>query len=328
MAQTNPNTPATIHAASPAEVEHEMSLTERILLDADRRSKVLEPTNFAEGERLAKKYESSGLADSEDQAFVRIQTAMALGIASVIALQHVYIVEGKPVLSAKLKLALARRNPEIEYIRCTELSATRVTFEGKRKEDAAPTVVTWTIEQANAITNGKYPADHPKKGQPKPLTEKDNWVNYPAQMLTARASSQIADLLSPESGLGLVSVEEARDIQVDPASLEIPEDMVARIAKRAEKKDGLAAKIKGAASKAEIDAAWSEVKAAIDAHDLTEADKTELAAIAKARRDQVAPKKANGGTPAHDPQTGELAPTAPAAGAAQLCSGPDPPPRG
>lgn len=316
MAQTNPNTPtpATISAASPAEVEHEMSLTERILLDADRRSKVLEPSSFAEGERLAKKYESSGLADSEDQAFVRIQTAMALGIASVIALQHVYIVEGKPVLSAKLKLALARRNPAIEYIRCTELSATRVSFEGKRKEDAAPTVVTWTIEQANAITNGTH-KEGPNKGQPKRLTEKDNWQNYPAQMLTARASSQISDLLSPESGLGLISVEEARDVQVDPAALEIPEDMVARIAKRAEKKDGLAAKIKAAATKAEIDAAWSEVKAALDAHDLTEADKTELAAIAKTRRDQVAPKKAT--TPAHDPQTGELAPTTTAVGAAQ-----------
>lgn len=314
MAQTNPNTTATIQAATPADLDHEMSLTERILLEQERRSKVLEPSSFAEGERLAKKYESSGLADSEDQAFVRIQTAMALGIASVIALQHVYIVEGKPVLSAKLKLALARRNPAIEYIRCTELSATRVSFEGKRKEDAAPTVVTWTIEQANAITNGEY-KEGPKKGQGKPLTEKDNWRNYPAQMLTARASSQISDLLSPESGLGLISVEEARDVQVDPAALEIPEDMVARIAKRAEKKDGLAAKIKAAATKAEIDAAWSEVKAALDAHDLSEADKTELAAIAKTRRDQVAPKKAP--TPAHDPQTGELAPTTPAVGAAQ-----------
>jgi len=315
MAQTNPNTPATIHAASPAEVEHEMSLTERILLDADRRSKVLEPTNFSEGERLATKYESSGLAKTADEAFVRIQTAMALGIASVIALQHVYIVEGKPSLSAKLKLALARRNPAVEYIRCVELSAKRVVFVGKRREDAEETRVEWTIEQAEKITNGTH-----KDGTPKYLTEKDNWQNYPAQMLTARASSQISDLLSPESGLGMISVEEARDVQVGPAALEIPEDMVQRIAAKAEKRTALRSAIDAATTKAALDAAFAAVKSAADAGDITADERKDLAAAAKARKTaldaKAVPETKTAAVP-HDPQTGEIAPTAPAAGAAQ-----------
>ncbi len=290
--------------------EHEVGLIESILASADKRKNALEPTTFEQGERLAAKMASAGLCPSADEAFIRIQTAMALGIASVIALICVYVIEGKPALAAKLKLALARRSPAVAYIRCVEMSDKKVVFVGKRREDEQDTRVEWTWDQASKITNGSN-----KDGTPKRLTDKDNWRNYPAHMLTARATSQICDILSPDTGLGIISVEEAADM-VRPPNLEIPTDMMRRAEANADKRVGLFAMIANAKDRTGLDAAMAAVRSASDAKDITDAVRVELAAAATARAKELglgkktASPTPNGSVP-HDPKTGEVLPTPP-----------------
>ena len=66
---------------------------------------------------------------------------------------------------------------------------------GRRAGEGQPIRVTWTTDDAR------------KAG----LLNKQNWQRYPRQMLTARATSELARLIAPDSLGGLYTIEELED---------------------------------------------------------------------------------------------------------------------
>lgn len=108
-----------------------------------------------------------------------------LGIAAMQAMQSIYVVQGRPTISAQLWVALARRAGH--KVRVIEETDEQCTVEVARADDPDyPTRVTYTYKQAT------------KAG----LTSKDVWKSHPSAMLYARAVSTACRRACPEIALG------------------------------------------------------------------------------------------------------------------------------
>jgi hypothetical protein len=132
------------------------------------------PTNVADLQRLGALLSASGyFKDARDmaQAAVKIQAGAELGIPPVAAMSSIYIVEGKPTLSAVLMGALVKRSGRYNY-RVTEHDndhCTIVFIEDKEQIG----VSTFTYEDAQAAGVARNPT----------------WNKYRRNMLFARAMS-------------------------------------------------------------------------------------------------------------------------------------------
>ncbi len=124
-----------------------------------------------------------------------------LGVGPMQALRDIHMIDGRPTFSANLMLAQMRKGG----LMVVESSSTaeRAWIRARRRDTGEEAEVEWTIEEARSIT---------QKG--KPLTDKDNWKNYPADMLWARAVGRLARRLGSDLMAGLVySAEEMRDLE-------------------------------------------------------------------------------------------------------------------
>jgi len=144
----------------------------------------------------------------------------SLGLNPATALMNIYNVNGMPAMKADLKLALAKKHPE--YAGCTIKSdANQCTVEMKRKLPSGEieTIVS-TFTMQDAARAG--------------LLKKDNWQKYPARMLKARAVSYAVNDLFPDVFFGLLSKEEAEEIDAPKATVkakekEMPEQKISRV---------------------------------------------------------------------------------------------------
>lgn len=139
-----------------------------------------------------------GHKNPADVLFV-LSVGNALGLNAATALMNIYNVNGLPSLKADLKLALAKRHPE--YNGCEiDSNAERCIVTMRRKYANGTTEsITSTFTMKDAI-NAK-------------LANKDNWKAYPARMLKARAVSYAVNDLFPDIVFGMLSHEEAVDIE-------------------------------------------------------------------------------------------------------------------
>jgi hypothetical protein len=144
-------------------------------------------------------------------AYFAVMIGQDLGLSPAASLQNIYNVNGRPSLYADMKLALVKRHPE--YAGCDIESDTEhctITLRRKNSKGVIDTVVsTFTIEDAARAK----------------LTGKDNWKAYPQRMLKARALSYACNDLFPDAMIGLLSVEEAKDIPKVNAKQELIIDM-------------------------------------------------------------------------------------------------------
>lgn len=131
-----------------------------------------------------------------------------LGIPALAALQSIYVMKGKPVVSAHLAAALAKSSPSCVYFRCTESTAERVTYETLRKGSPESESVTWTMERARAAG----------------LAGSPTWKKHKNEMLGARAKMELARISYPERVLGLYLPDEVAhfDAAPGPQTLESP----------------------------------------------------------------------------------------------------------
>lgn len=133
-----------------------------------------------------------------DVLFV-ISVGETLGLNAATALMNIYNINGRPTIKADLKLALAKRHPE--YAGCEIDSNTeRCIVKMKRRNENGTEesiISTFTIDDAKRA--GLFP-------------KKDNWRMYPQRMLKARAISYAVNDLFPDIVLGMLSSEEAQDI--------------------------------------------------------------------------------------------------------------------
>ena len=159
------------------------------------------PTTFEETWRMAEVFSKSGLVRKElrgkpEDVMLMLMQGLELGLKPVQTLSQIYVVDGQPSLSSKLKIALVRQSPVCEYLICVFSDDTKATWETKRKGNPKPTTLTFTIEQAAAYG----------------LTSKDNWKKK-AVMLRWRAGGQICDLDYSDVIGGLRTYDEAAEMR-------------------------------------------------------------------------------------------------------------------
>jgi hypothetical protein len=118
-----------------------------------------------------------------------------MGIGPMTALQHLYVVDGRPAMSAQLMRALVFAHGHT--IRVVECNSERCTLVGRRAGDSHEAPVTWSMEDA-------------RRAQ---VSTRTNWARYPRQMLLARATGELCRAVFPDVIGGMAyTLEEADDI--------------------------------------------------------------------------------------------------------------------
>lgn len=122
-----------------------------------------------------------------------------IGLAPMQAIQSIYVVRGKPQLSADLWTALARKaGHKVRWGHCDSTSATVTIARGDDPD--YPLTQTFTLEDAVTaglctIKDGR-PYARSQNGKPTP------WETYPARMLRNRSVSFAGKSQCPEVALG------------------------------------------------------------------------------------------------------------------------------
>lgn len=131
--------------------------------------------------------------------FVALQWGTELGLQPMNALQNIYVVNGRPTLSAQVMMGLLKGRADYggAEIQSSPTSA-KCTIKRIFKNGTVETQTgEFTIEQARAAK----------------LTGKDNWVGYPQQMLEARAIAFAARKAYPDVLAGVYTSEEVQDFE-------------------------------------------------------------------------------------------------------------------
>ncbi len=165
----------------------------------------MDPTTLVEMGRLAANFAKIQLCgvSSPEEAMARMLAGRELGLSAMTSLMSVYIVEGMPSLSAKLKQSLCLRRPDIcEEFRLVESDNEKATFRVKRRGQSLLDF-TYTIEDAK------------KAGHIKPDKPKSAWMANPRRMLEARAKGHAADVVFPDLLNGLATREEMEDQRIE-----------------------------------------------------------------------------------------------------------------
>lgn len=171
-----------------------------------------EPRNIEEALKLAGTLAESGLVPSAlrgkpSDVLVVMMKGRELGLGAMAALGSIHVIEGKATLSADLIVGLLLKSGKCDYFTLVESSAVKATYRTKRKDSQHETMLTFTIEDAKQAG----------------LLGKANWKNYPAQMLRARCSADLAREVFPDVAAGLYDDDEGDEIRggtVQPAAQE------------------------------------------------------------------------------------------------------------
>lgn len=141
-----------------------------------------------------------------DDVLAAILSGRELGIGPMQSLRQIHIIDGRAALSADLLLAQLRRGG-IQIVE-SESTRERARIRARRRDTGEIAEVEWTIEDARNVQQ------RVKGGGTQPLTEKDNWKNYPADMLWARAVGRLARRLGSDLVGGMpYSKEEVEDFE-------------------------------------------------------------------------------------------------------------------
>ena len=139
----------------------------------------------------------TGMRGRPEAVLAAILTGHELGVGPMVALANIDIIEGRPAIRSHLMRALLMRDGHDLWPE--ESTATRCVMVGRRNNGAQPVKVTWTMDDAKRAG----------------LDGKPNWKRYPRQMLVARATSELARLVAPDTLGGLYTVEELEDSNGD-----------------------------------------------------------------------------------------------------------------
>ena len=120
-----------------------------------------------------------------------------VGLGPMQSLAKIAVIEGRPSLAAEAQRALILAAGHSLWL--TESSATRCTWTGKRRDDDVTSSVTWTMDDARRAG----------------LAGKPSWRAYPRQMLSARASAELARAIFADVIGGLIATEELEDGTVE-----------------------------------------------------------------------------------------------------------------
>lgn len=145
-------------------------------------------------ERIAKMALASGFTACRrmEEAAMIVITGHELGLSPAQSLRGIYVINGKPVLSADLMIAVVRRSGLCASWRVVESTPERCTITTLRHGETEPSSRTWTL------------ADAKRAG----ITGKGTWSAYPATMLRHRCAADLAREVYPDVLMGLYDPEE------------------------------------------------------------------------------------------------------------------------
>lgn len=187
-----PAPPTTALATAPAYTQSKYGIVTADLQPLDLQSAYTLSEWFHKGGLYCKKYKN------EAQIFTIMAKGKELGLKMTVALDNFHVIEGKPSASADLIRALAERDPNFEYLMCTERSPTKCVWRGKHKKHPAYVDFPYTIEDAK-LAGLLRSADYGKDS---------NWKMRPQDMLSKTAASKLARELWPSAVMGLYCLEE------------------------------------------------------------------------------------------------------------------------
>ena len=158
-------------------------------------------------ERLARLATTSGLCRVKrpEEAAVILLTGRELGLSPMQSLRGIYVVNGAPVLSSDLLVAVVRRSGLCASWRVVESTPDACTITTIRQGESESTTKTWTMLDA-------------KRAQ---VTGKPIWSQYPAQMLRHRCAADLAREVYPDVVLGLYTPEEMDSVERHESPREI-----------------------------------------------------------------------------------------------------------
>jgi hypothetical protein len=140
---------------------------------------------------------------SAPQVAMRLMTGRALGIPAMIAMQHIYDLYGRTGLSAKLKMALVLRHPDCVLFEHVMSDNTKAVYRIQRR---GKDVKTFEFTMADA-TRAEL------------VKPSSNYAKYPRRMFEARASSEAADVVFPDATMGMPTVEELEESDLQPGEI-------------------------------------------------------------------------------------------------------------
>lgn len=121
----------------------------------------------------------------------QILTGQELGLPPMSSIRGVHIVQGKPILSADVMVALVRASGSCEYFQVETETETSVTYVAKRKGDPKEQRYTWSDEDTKLAG----------------LNTKDNWRLYKKQMRRARCRAILARDIWPDILAGIYEAD-------------------------------------------------------------------------------------------------------------------------
>jgi len=150
----------------------------------------LEPQTISEMRALATDAVASKFfaVRSPEEALVILMTGHELGLRPMQSLRGIYVVNGKPVLSADMLVAAVRASGACESWRVITTTAERCEIHTRRRGESTDEVGIWT--KADAERAGVY-----RKAGP--------WQQYPDRMLRHRTASDLARRVYPDVCLGV-----------------------------------------------------------------------------------------------------------------------------
>jgi hypothetical protein len=175
-------------------------------------------SSFELMQRMAKAMAASTLVPKDYQgergianALIALEIAQRTGASPLAVMQNLYIVQGKPTWSAQFIIACLNA--------CGRFTPLRFVLEGTGEQ---ATCYAWAEDKATGeVLEGPkvtMQMAHAEGWSTKPGSK---WKTMPELMLRYRAATFFGRLYAPDLLLGMQTVEEARDIEVDPVTGEV-----------------------------------------------------------------------------------------------------------
>ena len=170
---------------------------------------VVKSTSLAEAKEYAEIFFDSGLFQDTkalSQAIVKIQAGSEIGLAPFESMSSLDIIQGNITLSGNIQAAKIKSNPKYDYkiIQSDDKICEIEFFQGGESIG----ISRYTFEEISKITFWD------KKEGRKKLTEKDNWKNYPSDMLFNRCISRGRKRYCPDV-FGGVKVYDPEELNQD-----------------------------------------------------------------------------------------------------------------
>ncbi len=162
-----------------------------------------EPQSMTEAMQFAEAVVQSGLVPHikrKEAAFAIIVTGAELGLTAMQALRSIYIVDGKPTLSADLMVGLVKRSAVCQWFRLVESGNDRAVYETLRRGEPEPTKYVYNMEDAHRAG----------------LTGRRPWKQYTAAMLRARCATALARAVYPDLVAGIYDPDELQHHTHEP----------------------------------------------------------------------------------------------------------------